>query len=144
MEERKTIKNGLAWIRYFLIPVMIALLGEIIYYKENRWQNVVFFMLCVILFYLLKRMRKLQHDNQNFYIIRGTKENVIPFTSIISIKRSRSKVNGSRFWIITYTDEKNKTRKCRYFSDFFNKEFHECVRLENPSVIIWTHPFFNH
>lgn len=37
-----------------------------------------------------------------------------------------------------------KNRTIRFFKMFFNKEFHLAVRIANPKVVIWTHPFFAH
>ena len=81
-----------------------------------------FFAACLGLFYLLKKARKIQHDDENVYIISSINEKKIHFSAIISIKKSNTKVNGSRFWKLVYLDEMKKKRTCRYFADF-TKEF---------------------
>jgi hypothetical protein len=143
MSERKTISNGIGWMRFLLIPVVLVLLSEIIY-SESRWIILPFFLLSLILYYRLKNARKIKIDDQFLYLVYGKNEKVIPFQQIKSIKRSASKVNGSRYWILKYELEEGKSKSVRYFRDFFNKEFHNAVRLKNPDVVIWTHPHFNH
>ena len=78
-----------------------------------------------------------------YSINRSINEKKIPFSVIISIKKSNTKVNGSRFWKLVYLDKLKKERTCRFFSDF-NKEFRQSVKIVNPDVVIWTHPHFNH
>ncbi|MBT3801616.1 MAG: hypothetical protein HOG05_10745 [Bacteroidetes bacterium] len=143
MKNRKTITYGIRWTRFILIPIVLGIVLEIIDTDINRFRNFIFFLICLGMFYLLSRFRRLKHDSENFYIIHGTKEKAIHFSSIISIKRSRTKVNGGRFWILTYKEQSGKEHRCRFFSSF-NKEFFSQVKNVNPDVIIWTHPFFNH
>lgn len=143
MSERKPISNGIGWMRFLLIPVILVLLSEVIY-SENRWIYLPFFLLSIALYYRLKNARKIKIDDQFLYLVYGKKEKVIPFQKIISIKRSSAKVNGNRYWILRYQLEEGKIKSVRYFRDFFNKEFHQAVRLKNPEVVIWTHPHFNH
>ena len=112
--------------------------------KPYRWTGVIVLAISIGLFYLLKRARRLEHDDENLYIIRDKKEKIVPFTSIISIKKSAARVNGSRFWIIRYEDDLRQKRKVRYFRDFYNKEFQNAARTANPKVVIWTHPHFAH
>ena len=141
--ERRTFKSGISWMRWLmLLPGLFALLH--IYEHPESWVGFCVLVIAAVLFYVLKRARRLEHDDANLYIIRDRKETFIPFTAIVSIKRSRTKVNGSRFWILLYEESKTKKRKIRYFKSFFNKEFHESVRKVNPKVVIWTHPHFNH
>ena len=142
--ERQVLKGGKAWMRWLMIPVAVLSVLDVID-KPYRFAGFIVLFISIILFFLLKRARRLEHDELNIYIIRDKKEKVIPFTSVISIKKSRTKVNGSRFWIVRYKDENDqKTRKFRYFRSFFNKEFLQLVRIANPKVVIWTHPFFAH
>lgn len=142
MSERKQISNGYGWFRYLLIPVVLILLSDVIYGNEYWYIELPFLVLTIAAYYWLSRSRKIKYDEKNLYLIYGKKEKVIPFQDIISIKRSRSKVNGSRYWILKY--QSDKVRTVRYFRDYFNKEFHSAVRTINPNVVIWTHPFFNH
>ena len=142
--ERKVLKSGKAWMRWLMIPVALLSVLDIID-KPDRFTGLIVLLISIGLFFLLKRARRLEHDELNLYIIRDKKETIVPFTDIISIKKSRAKVNGSRFWIMRYNDQKHlKTRKLRYFRSFFNKEFLQLVRIANPKVVIWTHPFFAH
>jgi Ca2+/Na+ antiporter len=140
--NREVITYGYAWTRFLLIPVFFVLFLNI-FNNPSSWISYVWFAVCLGLFYLLKQARRIQHDDENVYIIKGQKEKEIHFSDIISIKRSNTKVNGSRFWKLVYMDELKKKRTCRYFADF-TKEFRQSVKKVNPDVIIWTHPHFNH
>ncbi len=143
-KKREVIKSGKAWMRWLMIPVMFISVLDIID-KPYRWTGLIVLVISVGLFYLLKRARRLEHDDDNLYIIRDKKEKIVPFTSIISIKRSAAKVNGSRYWILKYRDEEHlKTRTIRYFRTFYNKEFLSALRIANPKVVVWTHPHFAH
>jgi len=144
MSKRETISNGYRWIRFLIFPVAFVLISNIINTDINRWRNVVFLMISIGLYVLLKRLRRLNYDDENLYVIHGKKEKAIHYATIVSIKRSSTKVNGSRYWILRYNDENNKTHKIRYFLSFFYSDFHKKVRLINPDVVIWTHPHFNH
>jgi len=141
--ERKVIKVGKAWMRWLMVPVVFFSILDI-WDKPYRWTGLIVLAISIGLFYLLKRARRLEHDDASLYVIRDKKEKLIPFTSIISVKRSGATVNGSRYWILLYEDELRKKRKIRFFNDFFNKEFHNKLRKGNPKVVIWTHPHFAH
>lgn len=142
-KKREVIKSGKAWMRWIMIPVGLLSILDI-YDKPYRFTGLIVLLISIGLFYLLKRARRLEHDDESLYIIRAQKEKEVPFTSIISIKRSAAKVNGSRYWILLYKDDLDKKRKLRYFRSFYNKEFQQAVRIANPKVIIWTHPHFAH
>tara|TARA_R110000787_G_scaffold271063_5_gene378176 strand:- start:813 stop:1313 length:501 start_codon:yes stop_codon:yes gene_type:complete len=141
--KREVIKSGKAWMRFLMYPLAFLSILDIID-KPYRYTGLIVLVISIGLFYLFKRARRLEHDDQNLYIIRGKKEKIIPFTSIISIKRSAAKVNGNRFWILLYKDDLDKKRKIRYFRSFYNKEFHSALRIANPKVVVWTHPHFAH
>lgn len=136
--------NGYGWTRYILWPFLLAILLNIFDETKGRAWIVVYFFLGIGLYFLLYRARKLKYDSSSLYIIRGKKEKAVPFKKIISVKRSRSKVNGSRFWILVYSNEEGVNKKLRFFRSFFNRDFHEKIRMAKPSVVIWNHPFFNH
>lgn len=138
--ERKVIKSGKRWMRLLMIPVILFALPQSLH--EYIWINLLIIAIAVGLFFLFKRSKRLEHDDINLYLIRDKKEQVIPFTDIISIKRSKAKVNGERFWKLKYNDG-TKDRTMRFFKLFFNKEFHQLVRKANPKVVIWTHPHFH-
>ena len=141
-EERRVIRKGWSWARWLMIPVAIFSILDI-WDKPDRWTGVIVLTISVGLFFVFKRARRIEHDDENVYIIRDKKERVIPFTNIISIKRSATKVNGERFWKLKYNNG-SKDRTIRFFRLFFNKDFHDAVRKANPKVVIWTHPHFNH
>ncbi|MFY0630575.1 MAG: hypothetical protein JXR05_09350 [Flavobacteriaceae bacterium] len=142
-KKREVIKSGKAWIRWLMIPIAFFAVLDI-WDKPYRWTGLIVLLISIGLFYLFKKARRLEHDDENLYIIRDKKEKVVPFISIISIKRSAAKVNGSRYWILSYRDDLDKKRKLRYFRSFYNKEFQEALRIANPKVVIWTHPHFAH
>lgn len=140
--ERKVIRKGWRWARWLMLPVALFSIPTSMEMPYFLITNIVL-VLSIGLFFLFKRAKRLEHDDVNLYLIRDKKENVIPFTDIISIKRSATKVNGERYWIIRYKDV-DRERSLRYFRLFWNKEFQQAVRDQNPSVVIWTHPHFNH
>jgi hypothetical protein len=140
--ERRVIRAGKAWMRWLMIPVVLFSIAHI-YEHPTNWIGAIVLAIAVGLFFVFKRARRIEHDDVNLYIIRDKKVQVVPFTQINSIKRSAAKVNGERFWIIRYQDG-DRERKIRYFRLFFNKEFQQAVKEQNPAVVIWTHPHFNH
>lgn len=143
MEKPKVVTYGYRWVRFILIPLIIFALIGLFEFGENWARDLLILIVLLFLYFLFWRSRRLKHDSENLYIINGNKTKVVPFTSIISIKRSRTKINGSRFWILKYTNDLEETRTIRY-STSFTKEFRDSVMKANPDVVIWTHPFFNH
>lgn len=140
--ERVVINKGRSWLRWFMLPVAFFSIPTSLDMPYFLIANIIL-ITSIAMFFVLKRAKRLEHDEVNLYLIRDKKEKVIPFTDIVSIKRSNTKVNGERFWKIRYKDE-GQERTVRYFRLFFNKEFHQAVRDQNPEVVIWTHPHFNH
>lgn len=132
MEERKIITNGYSWLRFVLIVIAFFIVISI----ENYFTKIIILLVSVLLFYWLKRARKLQYDANHLYIIHDIDEQIIPFTSIISIKRSRAKVNGERFWILLYKNENGDEKKCRFFNFFLYTQFLDAVKTKNPKVVI--------
>lgn len=130
-------------MRFLLIPFIFAAILQIVTGDGDRIQGAIVLLVSLGLYFLFTISRRLQYDDQNFYIIRGSNERAIHFSSIISIKKTSTKVNGERYWKMVYLDEFRIKHNCRFFSSF-NKEFHTRVRTVNPDVVIWTHPFFNH
>lgn len=143
MEERKVVTYGYRWLRFVLIPIIIVSILGLIDSIEDWEINILTLIVSLFLYFLFWRSRRMQHDSENLYVINGSKTKVIPFTSIISIKRSRTTINGSRFWILKYLNQLEETRTLRYNTSF-TKEFRDSVEKANPDVVIWTHPFFNH
>lgn len=143
MNEKKIISNGYSWMRYLFIPlIMVFIFGILVGDFKDGWTFVLLFI-STGLYLLFKKARKLKHDDEHFYIIHDKKVKAIHFTNVISIKRSRSKVNSERYWILKYKNEGEKVNSCWFFSSF-DREFHQSVRTINPEVVIWEHPFFNH
>ena len=141
--KRRVIKSGWAWVRWVMI-LAIAIAAQNFFQNHESWPAFIVLLVFVGLFFLFKRARRLEYDDENLYVIRAKKNvKTIHFKEINSIKRSGARVNGERYWIIRYQDG-DKQRKIRYFRLFFNKEFHQAVRDVNPNVVIWTHPHFNH
>jgi len=103
-------------------------------------------MIFVGLYVLLYYARKIHFTEDTLFIYFAKKETVVPFTAIKSIKKSSTKVNSSRYWILRYEKEDGAKVTCRYFPSLFNdnhKEFNKLVKKANPSVIIWDHPHFH-
>lgn len=143
IEKRKAITiSFLRWTRFLLVPVFPAIILQIFSQSEDRALGFIYLFCAIGLYALLYRIRRLQFDSKFFYIVRGKAEKAIPLSAISSIKRSRTKVNGSRFWKLRYCESNGKERLVRYFSDF-DKEFHTAVRKANPVVVVWHHPYFH-
>jgi len=143
-EEKLIITTGIIrWLRFPIVIVVVILFTEFLKFNSYWQYHLLFFLIFSGLFYLLWNRRRLKHDSANLYIKRGKDETRVPLSNIVSIKRSRTKVNSKRYWILIYLDEIKQERKLRFDSDF-NKPFFDAVRDNNPKVIIWEHPFFNH
>lgn len=114
VKKREVIKQGKAWMRWIMVPFAFF---SVLHFFSNplSLKGYVAFLITVGLFYLLKRARRLEYDEKNLYIIRDKKEKVVPFTSIISIKKSRTKVNGERFWKLKYEDTLLKKKQNNSF-----------------------------
>ena len=141
-DRREILTYGYSWMQY---PMLAALVFQVLYLIN--FPNIGFYYtLCTIsilcLYLTFKQARKIKYDQKNLYIIKFKKEKTIPFTNIISIKKSKSKINGSRYWKLKYSLSNQEATTIRFFSDF-NKSFHRLVRSANPDVIIWTHPHFH-
>ena len=131
------------WLRFPLLFVSIFMAAETLRFNANWSYYFLVFLILIGLSYLLWNRRRLRHDSKNLYILKGKTETVVSLKNVISIKRSRAKVNGSRYWILIYLDNLKDERKLRFDSDF-NKPFFDAVKENNPEVVIWEHPFFNH
>jgi len=143
-EEKLIITTGIIrWLRFPIAIVVVILFTDFLKFNSYWQYHLLFFLIFSGLFYLLWNRRRLKHDSANLYIKRGKDETRVPLSNIVSIKRSRTKVNSKRYWILIYLDEIKQECKLRFDSDF-NKPFFDAVRDNNPKVIIWEHPFFNH
>lgn len=145
-EERKTISSGIRWPRFVFVIIGFFSLIELIFESEGRLSSLSTMMLCWMLYFVFYKIRRLQFDSSNLYIVKGKEETVVPYSSIISIKKSSTKVNGSRYYKILYKDEFSEEHIRRYFPRIFgeSKNFIAAVKKANPGVIHWDHPFFNH
>lgn len=142
-KERELITTGYYGGRYIMLALSI-IFGLNLISDPSSWVFAILFLITLGFFFLFRRSRRIYFDDKNLYLLRHKEEIVVPFTDIVSIKRSRTKINGSRPWILRYKDKNNIEKKIRYFRMFFVKKFHQTVKSENPEIIIWEHPFFNH
>ena len=142
-EKKKKITSGIIrWWRFIIaLVILIVTLGMI---QEGTYSSLKTLILLILtgIIYLLWKHRRLKYDSKNLYIQRGKEETNFPLSNILSIKKSKTKINGQRFWILIYLDKQKMEKKLRFKSNF-NKEFHNTVRQNNPNVVILTHPFFN-
>lgn len=148
--KRETLTSGIRGFRWpiaaFVVLMLLAVLDSALL---QGYFNLPAFLLMLIgagLFVMLTNSREMQYDAENLYLLFGAREKVIPMTSIVSIKRSSMKVQGSRPWILEYTNEREEKRKFRFFEPVFgdSTDFRKKVRVAHPSVVIWEHPHFNH
>lgn len=145
-KERKTLARGIRWPRFIFVVLAFFIFVDTVINPSGILYNMGQIALFGMLYFIFYRLRRMQFDNDNLYIIKGGDETVVPFVSIISIKKSSTKVNGSRYYKILYKDEFNSGRTRRYFPSFFgeSKSFITAVKKANPDVVHWDHPFFNH
>jgi hypothetical protein len=139
--KKKITSNSMRWWRFIIALVILIVTWDML--QEGTYSSLKIIILLILsgIIYLLWKDRRLKYDRKNLYIQRGKEETNFPLTNIVSIKKSKTKINGQRFWVLTYVDKQNIEKKLRFKSNF-NKEFHNTVRQNNPNVIISTHPFF--
>lgn len=139
--KKKITSNSIRWWRFIIALVILIVTWDML--QEGTYSSLKIIILLILsgIIYLLWKDRRLKYDRKNLYIQRGKEETNFPLTNIVSIKKSKTKINGQRFWVLTYVDKQNIEKKLRFKSNF-NKEFHNTVRQNNPNVIISTHPFF--
>jgi hypothetical protein len=140
-KKKKITSNSIRWWRFIIALVILIVTWDML--QEGTYSSLKIIILLILsgIIYLLWKDRRLKYDRKNLYIQRGKEETNFPLTNIVSIKKSKTKINGQRFWVLTYVDKQNIEKKLRFKSNF-NKEFHNTVRQNNPNVIISTHPFF--
>jgi hypothetical protein len=139
--KKKITSNSMRWWRFIIALVILIVTWDML--QEGTYSSLKIIILLILsgIIYLLWKDRRLKYDRKNLYIQRGKEETNFPLTNIVSIKKSKTKINGQRFWVLTYVDKQNIEKKLRFKSNF-NKEFHNTVTQNNPNVIISTHPFF--
>lgn len=140
MSKRTTISNGIRWVRYLLIPVMLELLISSIENSEIRERNLLILLVILVLYYLLFKMRRLRFDEVNIYRIYGKKEKALPFDSILRIERSGAKMNGRRMWRLRFLNNDKQEKSFLFIDGVFQhgsvKELIQKVRAVNPGVEI--------
>ncbi len=145
-EERLQLTNGYRWWRWVTIPfAIIAFIGLL--YWENVTNNIIVLLISILLFFLFYKARAIYFDSRNIYFVRGHDETIVPMRTVKSLKRSRGKLNGRRFWILTYEGDAAQEKKSRFFCNSMGstiKKFKTNLQAQNPDVVIWDHPFFNH
>ena len=151
--KRTTITNGLRSFRYLFAFVAFFAGGSFI--QDTIWGEsgpsegeIIIFLICITCFVALYLSRRVRFDEDNIYRINGKRERATSFSSIVSIKRSRIKVNNQRMWKVTYKDEVDQEKKFRFLEGLFQhgstQEFIQNAQRVNPSIVVWQHPFFNH
>ena len=139
---RETLVYGYSWVRYLLVPVLMFQVLYLYKFPNLGWTYIFITLLSIGLFIAFKYARKIKHDKENLYLVKASHEKVIPFSNIISIKKSGAKINGHRFWKLNYKDTNNVKHTIRFFSSF-NHDFHDLVRISNPEVIICNDPHYH-
>jgi hypothetical protein len=139
--KKKITSNSMRWWRFIIALVILIVTWDMLQERTYSSLKIIILLILSGIIYLLWKDRRLKYDRKNLYIQRGKEETNFPLTNIVSIKKSKTKINGQRFWVLTYVDKQNIEKKLRFKSNF-NKEFHNTVRQNNPNVIISTHPFF--
>ena len=133
--RRKVLSYGIGWLRFLLVPVFLVLLVNIILYTNQAVVSFFLILFTALIFYLIGRYRRMEFDYDNLYIMYGTDERVVSFSSIVSIKRSNSKKNNMHYWKVTYLDKFSYKKSYRYKS-YINNEFQRRVKKANADVRI--------
>ena len=85
-------------------------------------------------------MRRLRFDDENIYKIYGSKEKVVPLSSVIRFEASGAKMNSRRMWKLFYLDKDGKKRKIHFVEGTFQhgsvKELIKRLPMNNPDVEI--------
>jgi hypothetical protein len=132
---RKTLSHGIGWLKFLLVPVFLVLFSNIILNPKSVIISFILILFTAVLFYLIGRYRKMEFDYDNLYVMYGTDERLINFSSIISIKRSNSKKKNKHYWKVTYLDKFSYKNSYRYKSTV-NSEFQRRVKKSNSEVRI--------
>ncbi len=124
-------------------PLFLVFLNHIYYLFSGGDLNInlISALISGILVFLLYIYRTVKYDDRNVYFISGRKKTIIPFESFTELKRSKSKINNNRFWILKYKDEDGKIKTRRFFHGVFQdspKAFHEAIHKIRPLPIKWT------
>tara|TARA_R110002072_G_scaffold71681_1_gene171711 strand:+ start:932 stop:1378 length:447 start_codon:yes stop_codon:yes gene_type:complete len=130
--KRKVLSKGFGWTRFFLVPVFLVLIANLILFTNEALVSFFLLFFVATLFYLIGRYRRMEFDHDNLYILYGTDEKVIHFSSIVSIKRSRAD-KKKHHWKVTYLDKFSYKNSYRYKSHT-NTEFQRRVKKVNPEV----------
>lgn len=134
----KTITNGPRWMRYPIFFIFISNVFNVII-GYNLTANLTSATICGGLVFLLWIYRKVKYDDKNVYFISGNRKKVVPYETITELKRSKSRVNGDRFWILKYENENGSIKTRRFFHGIFRdgpKDFHQKLKAVNPGVNI--------
>ncbi|MCE7991042.1 MAG: hypothetical protein HEP71_03645 [Roseivirga sp.] len=138
MSKRTTISNGIRWVRYPLIPVILELVISSIENAETRSRDLLILLVFLLLYYLLFKMRRVRFDEGHIYRIYGKKEKAVPFSEVQRIEKSGAKLNSRRMWRLRYLDADKEEKNFLFIDGIFQhgsvKELIEKVRAVNPGV----------
>ncbi|TXB66645.1 hypothetical protein FRY74_00235 [Vicingus serpentipes] len=149
--KRKRISRDLSFHKYTIlfciISTLMTLLAFYLLGAYNLITGTAIVLLFFIVFFLFFSINKVvEYDNNNMYILKEDKTEVIPLKNILKIKMTMTTLNHSIFWKITYLNESNTTKNIRilpriWYQNFFS--FREEVKKANKNVIIknYSHSF---
>lgn len=143
--KRTTLTHGLRPFRYVAGAVGVFCIQEVWNAERLTDGPIIIFVLAWAFWFLFYMHRKLSFDGTGVYKRYGRKEIHIPFQSIVSIKKSGTKINGRRTWKLTHNSD--KIRSFHFLEGNFQhgsvKEMIGIATKVNPDIVIWWHPFFN-
>lgn len=143
--KRTTLTNGIRPFRYIAAFVGVILVQEVWNAESLTDGAIITFIIAWGLWGLLYVSRRLSFDTNGVYKQYGRKEIFIPYESIVSIKKSGTKINGRRTWKLAH--ESDKTKSFHFLEGRFQqgnvKEMIAIAKRVNPEIAIWWHPFFN-
>lgn len=140
MAKRTTISNGIRWVRYLLIPVMLELIISIIQNAETRERNIFILLVVILIYFLLFISKRVRFDETHIYRIYGRREKAVPFTAVVRIEKSGVKINSRKMWRLRYLDKDEQEQNFLFLDGIFQHgsvgELIERVKEAKPSVEI--------
>ena len=146
-QKPTTITNGAYHYRILFGFVSFLFTSNGIGGSTNVPQDIFFGLLFGLIAFLLHISRRVKFTETEIIRFYGRRQKVTPFEKIVSIKRSRTKVNNVRLWKVDYLDKDGLAKKFRFKEGTFQhgstKEMIKMAEAVNPEIVVWYHPYFN-
>lgn len=146
-QKPTTITNGAYHYRILFGFLTFIFISNGIGGSTNVAQDIFFGLLFGLIAFLLHISRRVKFNETAIIRFYGKRQKITPFEKIVSIKRSRTKVNNVRLWKVDYLDEDGLAKKFRFKEGTFQhgstKEMIKKAEAINPKIVVWYHPYFD-